>query len=205
MLAQAMRAREQPRNMLVGPTTGTEAAQYAGMLPGFGLLGVGGDVSQYIQQPETRGLLPYALTALGAVPFLGAMAKMAGPLPRGILMSQAGGILGKGRIVNRIDDITEPPIAEGLTRLYRGGNAKGGWYSPSKEVAEHFLFDRGGFGQFRYVDVPDAIATQAAERASKSGKSIADELAHILPTKYREQSKVLAEFDARSGVLKALE
>jgi hypothetical protein len=55
-------------------------------------LGVGGDISQYIDKPETRGWLPYALTAAGAIPFLGALAKMAGPLPKGIMKSQAGAI-----------------------------------------------------------------------------------------------------------------
>jgi len=93
MLAQATAARSnQQRNMLSGPTTGAEFAQNVGMVPGLGLLGVGGDIAQYIDKPETRGWLPYALTAAGALPFLGAMAKMAGPMPRGLLQSQAGAI-----------------------------------------------------------------------------------------------------------------
>ena len=90
MLAQAAAARQQPRAMLSGPATGAELAQNLGMVPGLGLLGVGGDISQYIDKPETRGWLPYALTAAGAIPFLGALAKMAGPLPKGVLRSQAG-------------------------------------------------------------------------------------------------------------------
>jgi hypothetical protein len=92
MLAQAAAARQQPRAMLSGPATGAELAQNLGMVPGLGLLGVGGDISQYIDKPETRGWLPYALTAAGAIPFLGALAKMAGPLPKGIMRSQAGAI-----------------------------------------------------------------------------------------------------------------
>ena len=91
MLAQALAARSnQQRNMLSGPTTGAEFAQNVGMVPGLGLLGVGGDIAQYIDKPETRGWLPYALTAAGALPFLGALSKMAGPMPRGLLQSQAG-------------------------------------------------------------------------------------------------------------------
>lgn len=92
MLAQAIAARRQPRPQLSGPATGAELAQNLGMVPGLGLLGVGGDIAQYIDKPETRGWLPYALTAAGAIPFLGALAKMAGPLPKGILKSQAGAI-----------------------------------------------------------------------------------------------------------------
>lgn len=87
MLAQATRARElQPRNQL----TGYQAGQLAGMIPGAGLLGVLGDLQQYAEQPETRGLLNYGLTALGALPFLGAMAKMAGARPAGLMMREAG-------------------------------------------------------------------------------------------------------------------
>jgi len=93
MLAQAVAARQsQQRNMLAGPQTGAEFAQNVGMVPGLGLLGVGGDIAQYIDRPETRGWLPYALTAAGALPFLGALSKMAGPMPRGLLQSQAGAI-----------------------------------------------------------------------------------------------------------------
>jgi hypothetical protein len=88
MLAQATRAREvNPRNHLAD----YQAAQMAGMIPGAGLLGVLGDVQQYMDNPETRGSLNYGLTALGAVPFLGALAKMSGPL-RGVPRSQAGAI-----------------------------------------------------------------------------------------------------------------
>jgi hypothetical protein len=92
MLAQAAAARQQPRAMLSGPATGAELAQNLGMVPGLGLLGVGGDISQYIDRPETRGWLPYALTAASAIPFLGGLMKMAGPLPKGVLRSQAGAI-----------------------------------------------------------------------------------------------------------------
>lgn len=69
-----------------------QAAQMVGMIPGFGMIGVAGDIQEYIENPETRGLLPYALTAAGALPFLGAMAKMAGKLPRGVRPREAGAI-----------------------------------------------------------------------------------------------------------------
>lgn len=92
LMAQAAKARQQPRGILSGPSEPYEMAQYAGMIPGLGLLGVGGDIAQYVEKPETRGILPYVLTGLGALPFLGAMAKMAGPMPKGILKSQAGAI-----------------------------------------------------------------------------------------------------------------
>jgi hypothetical protein len=88
MMAQAANARAvNPRPVL----SDYQAAQMAGMIPGAGLLGILGDIGQYMEKPETRGILNYGLTALGAVPFLGAMAKMSGPL-RGVPRSQAGAI-----------------------------------------------------------------------------------------------------------------
>jgi len=118
MLAQAVAARQsQQRNMLSGPTTGAEFAQNVGMVPGLGLLGVGGDIAQYIDRPETRGWLPYALTAAGALPFLGALSRMAGPMPRGLLQSQAGAIYYRGENV---------------------GNRGGNFYTPEKEWARQF-------------------------------------------------------------------
>lgn len=109
MLAQADRARHIPRTQLEG----YQAAQMAGMVPGLGMLGVAGDVQQYMEKPETRGILNYGLTALGAVPFLGALAKMAGPLPRGVLRGQAGAISG-GEDFNKIAQRNAAkPVSEG--------------------------------------------------------------------------------------------
>jgi len=123
MLAQATAARSnQQRNMLSGPTTGAEFAQNVGMVPGLGLLGVGGDIAQYIDRPETRGWLPYALTAAGAIPFLGALSKMAGPMPHGILSSQMGAIAKQAKVGGET----------GLNNEFY----KGGQFLPGSELTE---------------------------------------------------------------------
>ena len=82
-----------------------------------------------------------------------------------------------------------------MTRLYRGGNKAGAWYSRSREVAEQFFFDRSGFGQLRYVDLPEDVIFMASEKAAKTGRAIKDELAASLTLADRSTSKVIAEFD----------
>lgn len=133
MLAQAIAARRQPRPQLSGPATGAELAQNLGMVPGLGLLGVGGDISQYIDKPETRGWLPYALTAAGAIPFLGALAKMAGPLPRGIMRSQAGAVGAGGKAVDTNMQLSEDAIKH-YGKTYSPSEA--GYMAPTGEMLD---------------------------------------------------------------------
>jgi hypothetical protein len=112
------------------------------------LLGVGGDISQYIDKPETRGWLPYALTAAGAIPFLGALAKMAGPLPKGVLRSQAGAVSGPADETHKLAQRNAAkPVSEGglglppdntaLDRAKAMGFTTHGYRGSSVEEASH--------------------------------------------------------------------
>jgi hypothetical protein len=119
------------------------------MIPGAGLLGILGDIGQYMEKPETRGILNYGLTALGAVPFLGAMAKMAGPLPMGIPRSQAGAIAYHGS-PHSFDKFDISKVGTGDA----GGTSFGLGINISKDP-RHAKAYMGDGGYLYKVDIPD--------------------------------------------------
>lgn len=182
MLAQAYNARQQPRNMLIGPETGYEAAQYAGMVPGLGLLGVAGDIQQYINKPESRNALAYGLTALGALPFLGAMAKMAGPMPKGILSNQAGAIFKKGSPSFERGPLSVPGHLSDKFDITPGGSAiyKDDPYlilrnTPDGKVISHYSPPWGSTSkEFHGVgDTFDEVLADSLARINRSDAAIA--------------------------------
>jgi hypothetical protein len=75
----------------------------------------------------------------------------------------------------------EPPVPEGMTRIYHGMTGKrrkpGQWWSASREVAEGFAADSFRTGEVYYMDIPATEAERLAGQADATGASIPDELA----------------------------
>lgn len=71
MLAQALKAREQPRKQLTGQGLLDVAASGLGPVPIVGdLFGLGADASRFYNEPESRTPLNFGLAALGLLPFV---------------------------------------------------------------------------------------------------------------------------------------
>ena len=71
MLAQALKARQQPRKQLTGQGLLDTAAIGLSPVPVTGdVLGLAADASRYINDPSSRTPLNFGLTALGALPFV---------------------------------------------------------------------------------------------------------------------------------------
>lgn len=179
MLSQAERARQvNPRPMLED----YRGLQTAGMIPGLGLLGIAGDVQQYIQEPETRGPLAYGLTALGAIPFLGAMARMAGPMPRGLLRSQTGAVFNNGAPQNfERGPLSVPDSLADKFTTTPGGSAfyKDNLYlalrqTPDGKVVSHYSPPWGSTSkEFHGVgDTFDEVLSQSLDRIKRSDAAV---------------------------------
>lgn len=74
MLAQALKAREQPRKQLTGQGLLDTAAIGLSPVPVIGdALGLAADASRFYNEPESRTPLNFGLAALGALPFVPSM------------------------------------------------------------------------------------------------------------------------------------
>jgi len=90
MLAQALKARQQPRKQLDGQGLLDTAAIGLSPIPGVGdVLGLAADASRYINDPSSRTPMNFGLTALGMLPFVPpAAAIFAGPLAKTAKLDQ---------------------------------------------------------------------------------------------------------------------
>ena len=83
MLAQALKARQQPRTQLTGQGLLDTAAIGLGPVPVIGdALGLAADASRFYNEPQSRTPLNFGLAALGLLPFVPAMSAMKYPIAK---------------------------------------------------------------------------------------------------------------------------
>jgi len=107
MLAQSLKARQQPRTQLTGQGLLDTAAVGLSPVPVIGdALGLAADFSRYMNDPSSRTPLNFGLTALGALPFVPpAAAIFAGPLAKTAKLDQKAIAEGMEKAGRSRDDI----------------------------------------------------------------------------------------------------
>ena len=157
MLAQALKARQQPRNQLTGQGLLDTAAIGLSPVPVIGdAIGLAADASRFYNEPESRTPLNFGLAALGAIPFipplvsmgLGKIAQSQGktltaPSMSGPAKNQAGAIVYHGS-PHKFDQFDSSKIGTG-----EGAQAYGHglYFAENPEVAKSYVsnvsqFDR---------------------------------------------------------------
>ena len=148
MLAQALKARQQPRNQLTGQGLLDTAAIGLSPVPVIGdAIGLAADASRFYNEPESRTPLNFGLAALGAIPFipplvsmgLGKIAQSQGktltaPSMSGPARNQAGAIVYHGS-PHKFDKFDSSKIGTG-----EGAQAYGHglYFAENPEVAKSY-------------------------------------------------------------------
>jgi hypothetical protein len=161
MLAQSLKARQQPRTQLTGQGLLDTAAVGLSPVPVIGdALGLAADASRFYNEPESRTPLNFGLAALGLIPFvpplvsagLGKFAQSQGkaltaPSMSGPARNQAGAIVYHGS-PHKFDQFDSSKIGTG-----EGAQAYGHglYFAENPAVAKSYL-DAGGGGEFLTVN-----------------------------------------------------
>jgi hypothetical protein len=147
MLAQALKARQQPRTQLTGQGLLDTAAIGLSPIPGIGdALGLAADASRFYNEPESRTPVNFGLAALGLIPFvpplvsagLGKFAQSQGKQlaspPTGPARNQAGAIVYHGS-PHKFDQFDSSKIGTG-----EGAQAYGHglYFAENPKVAEQY-------------------------------------------------------------------
>lgn len=163
MLAQALKARNQPRKQLNGQGLLDTAAIGLSPVPVIGdALGLAADANRFVNEPESRTPLNFGLAALGAIPFIPPLVSMGlgkfaqsqgktlGQLPTGPARNQAGAIVYHGS-PHKFDQFDSSKIGTG-----EGAQAYGhGLYFAEKpDVAKSY--------QYMSASAPTKFAGEAA-------------------------------------------
>ena len=149
MLAQALKARQQPRTQLTGQGLLDTAAIGLGPVPVIGdALGLAADASRFYNEPESRTPLNFGLAALGLIPFvpplvsagLGKFAQSQGktltaPSMTGPARNQAGAIVYHGS-PHKFDQFDAAHIGKG-----EGAQAYGHglYFAEAQDVAKSYV------------------------------------------------------------------
>jgi hypothetical protein len=171
MLAQALKARQQPRKQLDGQGLLDTAAIGLSPIPGVGdVLGLAADASRFYNEPESRTPMNFGLAALGLIPFvpplvsagLGKFAQSQGKslaqAPTGPGRNQAGAIVYHGS-PHKFDQFDSSKIGTG-----EGAQAYGHglYFAENPSVA-------GNYAQ-TLADKPKDLMGSYIEYAAKYGR-----------------------------------
>jgi len=194
MLAQSLKARQQPRTQLTGQGLLDTAAIGLSPVPIVGdALGLAADASRFYNEPESRTPLNFGLAALGLIPFvpplvsagLGKFAqsqgKSLGQIPTGPARNQAGAIVYHGS-PHKFDQFDSSKIGTG-----EGAQAYGHglYFAENPSVASTYT---GGAGDVYGMSVK-----------RDNGKYHAAAFSHSDP-KFRKESYFDSESDANKWI-----